>query len=115
SIYGIADELRTLVPSARIRVGHGQMDEDELEKAMVEFYHHHIDVLVCTTIIESGIDNPRANTMFIDNAHQLGLSQLYQLRGRVGRSKERAYCYLLIPANKRIEKDSQDRLKIIQE
>lgn len=82
---------------------------------MVAFFNHEIDVLLSTTIIESGIDNPRANTMFIDNAHQLGLSQLYQLRGRVGRSKERAYCYLLIPPNKRIEKDAQERLKVIQE
>lgn len=115
SIYGVADELKAIVPSARIRIGHGQMSEEELEEVMVAFYHHQIDVLVCTTIIESGIDNPRANTMFIDNAHQFGLSQLYQLRGRVGRSKERAYCYLLIPANKRIEKDAQERLKVIQE
>lgn len=115
TIYEVADQLREIVPDARIRIGHGQMNEDELEKVMIAFYHHQIDVLVCTTIIESGIDNPRANTMFIDNAHQLGLSQLYQLRGRVGRSKERAYCYLLIPANKRIEKDAQERLKIIQE
>jgi transcription-repair coupling factor (superfamily II helicase) len=115
SIYSLADELRQIVPDARIRVGHGQMDEDELEKVMVAFYHHQVDVLVCTTIIEAGIDNPRANTMFIDNAHQFGLSQLYQLRGRVGRSKERAYCYLLIPANRRIEADAQERLKIIQE
>lgn len=115
SIYEVADQLREIVPNARIRIGHGQMDEDELEKVMVAFYHHQIDVLVCTTIIESGIDNPRANTMFIDNAHQLGLSQLYQLRGRVGRSKERAYCYLLIPPNKRIDKEAQERLKIIQE
>jgi transcription-repair coupling factor (superfamily II helicase) len=115
SIYGIADEIREIVPEARIRVGHGQMEEDELEKVMVAFYHHQVDVFVCTTIIEAGIDNPRANTMFIDNAHQFGLSQLYQLRGRVGRSKERAYCYLLIPPNKRIEADAQERLKIIQE
>lgn len=115
SIYGIADTLRKLVPNARIRVGHGQMDEHELEATMVAFFNHEIDVLLSTTIIESGIDNPRANTMFIDNAHQLGLSQLYQLRGRVGRSKERAYCYLLIPPNKRIEKDAQERLKVIQE
>ncbi len=115
SIQGVADEIRQIVPHARIRIGHGQMDEGELEEVMVAFYHHQIDVLVCTTIIESGIDNPRANTMFIDNAHQLGLSQLYQLRGRVGRSKERAYCYLLIPAHKRIEKDAQERLKVIQE
>lgn len=115
SIHSIADEIREIVPEARVRVGHGQMEEQELESVMVAFYHHQIDVLVCTTIIESGIDNPRANTMFIDNAHQFGLSQLYQLRGRVGRSKERAYCYLLIPANKRIEADAQERLKIIQE
>lgn len=115
SIYSVADELKAIVPSARIRIGHGQMNENELEDVMVAFYHHQVDVLVCTTIIESGIDNPRANTMFIDNAHQFGLSQLYQLRGRVGRSKERAYCYLLIPPNKRIEKDGQERLKIIQE
>jgi transcription-repair coupling factor (superfamily II helicase) len=115
SIYAIADEIREIVPDARIRIGHGQMQEDELEKCMVAFYHHQVDVFVCTTIIEAGIDNPRANTMFIDNAHQFGLSQLYQLRGRVGRSKDRAYCYLLIPPNKRIEKDAQERLKIIQE
>ncbi len=115
SIYAVADELRQIVPEARIRVGHGQMEEEELEQVMVAFYNHQIDVLLCTTIIESGIDNPRANTMFIDNAHQFGLSQLYQLRGRVGRSKERAYCYLLIPPNKRLEGDAQERLKIIQE
>lgn len=115
SIYSVADELRRIVPEARLRVGHGQMDEHELEKTMVAFFNHEIDVLVCTTIIESGIDNPRANTMFIDNAHQLGLSQLYQLRGRVGRSKERAYCYLLIPGNRRLEPDAQERLKVIQE
>ena len=115
SIYGVADEIRKIAPDARIRVGHGQMNEDELEQVMIAFYHHQIDVLVCTTIIESGIDNPRANTMFIDNAQQFGLSQLYQLRGRVGRSKERAYCYLLIPGNRRIEADAQERLKLIQE
>lgn len=115
SIYSLADELRELVPTARMRVGHGQMDEHELEQVMVAFYKHQIDVLVCTTIIEAGIDNPRANTMFIDNAHQFGLSQLYQLRGRVGRSKERAYCYLLIPPNRKLEADAQERLKIIQE
>ena len=115
SIYQLADEIRAMVPSARIRVGHGQMAEHELESTMLAFFNHEIDVLICTTIIESGIDNPRANTMFIDNAHQLGLATLYQLRGRVGRSKERAYCYLLIPANKRLEKDAQERLKVIQE
>jgi transcription-repair coupling factor (superfamily II helicase) len=72
-------------------------------------------VLVCTTIVESGVDVPRANTIFVDNAHQLGLSQLYQLRGRVGRSKQRAYCYLLIPKGKNIDKEAQERLRVIQE
>lgn len=115
SIYSTADEIRAIVPEARIKVGHGQMDEEELEKTMVAFFNHEIDVLVCTTIIESGIDNPRANTMFIDDAHMFGLSQLYQLRGRVGRSKERAYCYLVIPPTKRLDPDAQERLKVIQE
>ncbi len=115
SIYGLADELRALVPEARIKVGHGQMDEDQLEKTMVQFFNHEIDVLLCTTIVESGMDVPRANTMFIDQAHMMGLSQLYQLRGRVGRSKQRAYCYLLLPKSKKLEKDAQERLKVIQE
>ncbi len=115
SIHALADELRQIVPEARLRIGHGQMEEHELEEVMVAFFKHEIDILVCTTIIEAGIDNPRANTMFIDNAHTFGLSQLYQLRGRVGRSKERAYCYLLIPPNKRLESDAQERLKVIQE
>ncbi len=115
SIYGVADEIRKIVPTARLKVGHGQMAEEELEQTMVAFFNHEIDVLVCTTIIESGIDNPRANTMFIDDAQMFGLSQLYQLRGRVGRSKERAYCYLLIPPGKRLDKDAQERLKVIQE
>ena len=115
SIYQLADQLREIVPEVRLRVAHGQMDEGELEKAMIAFFHHEVDVLLCTTIVESGMDVSSANTMFIDNAHQLGLSQLYQLRGRVGRSKERAYCYLLIPNARRIEKDAQERLRIIQE
>jgi transcription-repair coupling factor (superfamily II helicase) len=115
SIYGIADEVRAIVPEARIRVAHGQMEEHELEKAMLEFFHHEIDVLICTSIVESGMDIPRANTMFIDSAHMFGLSQLYQLRGRVGRSKARAYCYLMMPRDKKLDKDAQERLKIIQE
>ena len=115
SIYALADQLREIVPGVRFRVAHGQMEEGELEKAMVEFFHHEIDMLICTTIVESGMDVSSANTMFIDNAQQLGLSQLYQLRGRVGRSKERAYCYLLIPNQRKIEKDAQERLRIIQE
>jgi len=115
SIYGLADELRALVPEARIKVGHGQMDEEQLEKTMVQFFNHEIDILLCTTIVESGMDVPRANTMFIDQAHMMGLSQLYQLRGRVGRSKQRAYCYLLLPKSKNLDKDAQERLKVIQE
>ncbi len=115
SLYGLADELRQICPDARMKVAHGQMDEHELEAAMLAFFNHEIDVLVCTAIVESGMDVPRANTMFIDQAHMFGLSQLYQLRGRVGRSKARAYCYLLLPKNKKIEKDAQERLKVIQE
>lgn len=115
SIYSVADELRGFLPDVRIKVGHGQMDEHELEQTMVAFFNHEIDVLVCTTIVESGVDVPRANTIFVDNAHQLGLSQLYQLRGRVGRSKQRAYCYLLIPKGKNIDREAQERLRVIQE
>jgi transcription-repair coupling factor (superfamily II helicase) len=115
SIYSMLEELKSIVPEARIRVGHGQMNEGELEETMVAFFNHEIDVLLCTTIVESGMDVSRANTMFIDNAHQLGLSQLYQLRGRVGRSKQRAYCYLIIPRGKTIDKDAQERLRVIQE
>lgn len=115
SIYALADEIRELVPDLRIRVGHGQMEEEDLEKTMVAFFNHEIDILICTTIVESGMDVPRANTMFIDQAHTLGLSQLYQLRGRVGRSKQRAYCYLLLPRHKQLDKLAQERLKVIQE
>lgn len=115
SIYGLADELRALVPEARIRVAHGQMPEHELEKVMLEFFNHEIDMLVCTAIVESGMDVPRANTMFINESHMFGLSQLYQLRGRVGRSKQRAYCYLVMPRNRALDKTAEERLKVIQE
>jgi transcription-repair coupling factor (superfamily II helicase) len=115
SIYGLADELRTLMPEIRMKIGHGQMDEEELERTLVQFFNHEIDMLLCTTIVESGMDVPKANTMFIDQAHMMGLSQLYQLRGRVGRSKQRAYCYLLLPKGKKIEKEAQERLKVLQE
>lgn len=115
SIYGVADEIRQIMPDARIKVAHGQLPEDDLEAAMLAFFNHEIDILVCTAIVESGMDVPRANTMFIDQAHMFGLSQLYQLRGRVGRSKARAYCYLLMPKDRKIEKIAQERLKIIQD
>jgi len=115
SIYSVADELRAIVPEARIRVGHGQMEDDELEKTMLAFYHKEVDVLLCTTIVESGMDVSSANTIFIDQAHTLGLSQLYQLRGRVGRSKQRAFCYLITPKNQTLEKIAQERLKVIHD
>jgi transcription-repair coupling factor (superfamily II helicase) len=115
SIYGVADDLKQILPNVHMRVAHGQMEEHELESAMLAFFNHEIDVLICTAIVESGMDVPRANTMFIDQAHMFGLSQLYQLRGRVGRSKARAFCYLLLPKDKKIEKDAQERLKIIQD
>lgn len=99
SIQGTADHLRQLVPEAKIEVGHGQMDEKQLEDVMVRFMKHDFNVLVCTTIIETGIDVSSANTMFINNADDFGLAQLYQLRGRVGRSKDRAFAYLLIPSS----------------
>jgi transcription-repair coupling factor (superfamily II helicase) len=107
SIEGIAFDLRQALPGVRFAIGHGQMGEDFLEDTMIKFVNKEIDVLICTTIIESGTDIPNANTMIINDAQNLGLSQLYQLRGRVGRSKERAYCYLLIPPNLKLDKDSQ--------
>lgn len=115
SIYGLVDELRQIVPEARLRVAHGQMPEEDLEKTMTDFFNHEIDVLVCTAIVESGMDISRANTMFIDRADLFGVSQLYQLRGRVGRSKLRAYCYLVLPRGKKLDKDAQERLRVIQE
>lgn len=115
SIYSLCDELRALVPEARIRIGHGQMSEGELEDVMTAFFKHEFDVLLSTTIIESGVDIPRANTMIIDRADTFGLSQLYQLRGRIGRSKERAYCYLLVPSQRHLDPLAQERLKVLQE
>lgn len=115
SIYTFADSLKEILPMARIQVAHGQMEEGALEKTMLAFIRHEFDVLVCTTIIESGMDIPRANTIFIDRADTLGLSQLYQLRGRVGRSKERAYCYLIIPSTRHLDPLAQERLRAIQE
>lgn len=115
SIYGVYDQLKSLFPDLRIAVGHGQMEEKNLEKVIMSFINKEIDILLSTTIIESGVDIGNANTMFIDNAHQFGLSQLYQLRGRVGRSKNKAYCYLIIPKGRQLEKDALERLKILQE
>jgi transcription-repair coupling factor (superfamily II helicase) len=115
TIHEVSARVRDIVPEARIAVAHGQMPEDQLEKTMLSFLRHEVDVLISTAIVESGMDIPRANTIFIDQAHQFGVSQLYQLRGRVGRSKERAYCYLIIPKDRKLDADAQERIKIIQE
>lgn len=108
-------QLQKLVPNARIAIGHGQMDEKTLEKVIVDFADHEYDVLLATTIIENGIDIPNANTMIIHNADKFGLAQLYQLRGRVGRSQRQAYCYCLYTKSKQITTDAVQRLKAIKE
>ena len=113
SIEKIAAELATLVPEADLRVGHGQMRERELERLMVDFYHRRFNLLVCTTIIESGIDVPTANTMLINRADRFGLAQLHQLRGRVGRSHHRAYAYLIVPSRRALAADAAKRLDAI--
>ncbi len=110
----ITAELKKLVPEARFQFAHGQMKESQLEKIMLAFLQHEIDVLVCTTIIESGIDIPNANTMLINRADMFGLAQLYQLRGRVGRSDRQAYCYFLVPHTKKLGAEAQERLKALQ-
>jgi transcription-repair coupling factor (superfamily II helicase) len=115
SIYSFAARLHELVPEARFLIGHGQLEEKDLERVMLQFFEGEADVLVCTTIIESGLDIPRANTIIIDDATNYGLAQLYQLRGRVGRSTQRAYAYLLYHPGKRITGDAQQRLEAIQE
>lgn len=115
SIGAWYEHLRRIVPEAKIAVGHGQMDEGELEKVMLGFMHGETNLLLCTTIIESGLDIPSANTLIVDRADTFGLAQLYQLRGRVGRSRQRAYAYLLIPGEGAISSDARERLRIIQE
>ena len=111
----VADQLRKLVPEANVAVGHGQMAEDQLEQVMVEFAAGQHDVLVCTTIIESGIDIPNANTLIVNHADKFGLAQLYQLRGRVGRSAARAYAYFLYEKNHPLSAEAHDRLQSIAE
>ncbi len=115
NITEMADEIQQLVPDARIIIGHGQMGEGEMEDAMLKFIRHEADILVCTTIIESGLDIPNANTIIINNADRFGLSELHQLRGRVGRWKHRAYCYLLLPADRPVTPVAAKRLKAIEE
>lgn len=113
TIDRICQDLQTLVPEAKIRSAHGQMRERELERIMSDFYHHRFNVLVCTTIIETGIDIPTANTILIDRADKFGLAQLHQLRGRVGRSHHQAYAYLLTPDKKLLTADAVKRLEAI--
>jgi transcription-repair coupling factor (superfamily II helicase) len=115
SIDKIADKLRLLVPEVRLEVAHGRMDEDQLEAAMFRFMNKEIDLLVCTTIIESGLDIASANTIIVNRADRFGLAQMYQLRGRVGRSEEQAYAYLLIPHESLLTKDARKRLKVLME
>jgi transcription-repair coupling factor (superfamily II helicase) len=115
SIYEISDKIRELVPKARIIVGHGQMSEGELEKVMLAFMRHEYDILVATTIIENGLDIPLCNTMLINRADRHGLSELYQLRGRVGRSNRRAYAYLLIPPDRELTPLARRRLAALKE
>jgi len=115
SIYEIAARIQELVPAARVAVGHGQMSETELERVMLAFMRHEYDVLVATTIIENGLDIPLANTMLINRADRHGLSELYQLRGRVGRSNRRAYAYLLIPPENELTEIARRRLAALKE
>ena len=115
SIYEIAARIQELVPAARVCVGHGQMGESELERVMLAFMRHEYDVLVATTIIENGLDIPLANTMLINRADRHGLSELYQLRGRVGRSNRRAYAYLLIPPEQELTEIARRRLAALKE
>jgi transcription-repair coupling factor (superfamily II helicase) len=115
SIYEIAARIQELVPAARVCVGHGQMSETELERVMLAFMHHEYDVLVATTIIENGLDIPLANTMLINRADRHGLSELYQLRGRVGRSNRRAYAYLMIPPEQELTEIARRRLAALKE
>ncbi len=113
-IHEWGKKLREILPEVRTVVGHGQMPAEELEKVMVDFVDGKADLLLCTTIIESGLDIPRANTMFVNRADRFGLAQLYQLRGRIGRSRERAYCYLLIPPEDSLTHEAKQRLQVLQ-
>ena len=115
SIDKMADQLRALVPEAILAIAHGQMGERDLETVMLDFMHHRVNVLLCSAIIESGLDIPTANTIIINRADHFGLAQLYQLRGRVGRSAMRAYAYLLIPGEHALTRDAQRRLEVLQE
>jgi len=111
----IAAKIKEVVPEVRLQIGHGQMNEGELERVMVDFVEHKFDLLLATTIIESGLDIPNANTIFIDDADHYGLSELHQLRGRVGRYKHQAYCYLMVQPHKHLSPEASKRLRAIEE
>jgi transcription-repair coupling factor (superfamily II helicase) len=115
SIHRVAAEIQELVPQAKVVVGHGQMNENELEDVMLSFLDREYDVLVATTIIESGLDIPNANTIVVDDADRLGLAQLYQIRGRVGRSDVKAYCHCFYRAGKELTDEARDRLQALQQ
>ncbi|MBW1759551.1 MAG: transcription-repair coupling factor, partial [Deltaproteobacteria bacterium] len=115
NISKIAAYLQELVPEVRLGVAHGRLKKTELENVMLRFINREIDMLVCTTIIESGLDIPSANTILINRADKFGLAQIYQLRGRVGRSEEQAYAYLFIPPETTLGRDAQKRLKVLME
>jgi len=114
-MHTIADKIRRIVPEVRIGIGHGQMGEGALEQVMVDFIEHKFDLLLATTIIESGLDIPNANTIFIDDADRYGLSDLHQLRGRVGRYKHQAYCYMMVAKHKHLSPEASKRLRAIEE
>ncbi len=114
-MHAVADRLKRIVPELRVGIGHGQMGEGELEKVMVDFIEHRFDLLLATTIVESGLDIPNANTIFIDDADHYGLSDLHQLRGRVGRYKHQAYCYLMVAQHKHLSPEATKRLRAIEE
>ncbi|MFO0012594.1 MAG: transcription-repair coupling factor [Planctomycetota bacterium] len=114
-MHAVAARLQRIAPEARIAIGHGQMAEDGLEQVMLDFIEHRADILLSTTIIESGLDIPNANTIFIDEADRYGLSELHQLRGRVGRYRHQAHCYLLVDRNKHLNPDAARRLHAIEE
>src|SRR5690606_10774146 len=113
SIEKAAARLRELVPDARVEVAHGKMNEHQLERVIVDFWEKRFDVLVCTTIVETGLDISNANTLIVERAEVLGLSQLHQLRGRVGRGRERAYAYFLYPPERPLTETAHDRLQTI--
>jgi len=107
-------EVSALAPQARVGMAHGQMPESKLEQVMIDFVDGRYDILCCTTIIESGLDIPRANTMIVNEAHRFGLAQLYQIRGRIGRAKDRAFCYLVVPSEAAVSAEARRRLEVLQ-